>query len=979
MVESAQVFKGVHDIPVYTNILFDKPLRRGVAICLYGGGAATIVVAALLLSSGHARSAVIYGALITAAATGIAALMPRGRPTLAFRLRSWWRTLRPQLTSSTDSPLLAPPDQIVGNLTFSAHGVHAHYLISGLPYYLQSTKRRIGVADRHQTLARELPAGTWAFGLSVPQSQRRLLNAMLRGHADREEWDRTCRRMKSIIADVNPRHRVYWLAIPVDAGRAGHSPLGHATKLRDWVAGRDKDSDTSVAAYQQVANDVVTALPVEFDPEPASEEMIFWFWRRNAWRGVFDNPLPRRRSTGRTQLPVAMFDEGNQHHHIGRFLPLRVSAAVFVAGALLAAGFGFPGLAMLATVMAAGLLAIWALGIRRVPSFRKVLRVTSPDGVYPDSYQALLPVVDMPASGIQFPGSEFLQALDDLDTGAVFDFAVNLVTLSREWEFTRNDRAKGNIDDQYEQRLDVRNGDAQLRVVERQLAEYNRQLQADIDERPLQAPFLVAVGAADESTLDHSVKRLKEELSGSGQIAIRHYRGAQTRLLAAFNFAASYKTGLDQFAHPTTTKKWSRFVPFTSSMIGNDTGILLGFNNGNTLRSSVLIDLQAASRRNHVPCLICGGAPGYGKSFAAKRIVRGEFDRGAQVLVIDPGLEWARAFADVPDSRKAVIDMAGNQFSADPLRMFPFEEAGGYWIDYMVPMTRLDAKSPEVRRLRVILRADNRCALHIDSTPALMRHIADSEDPVLLPVLEELQSWETYDFTRAIFDESLPVPDLANLDLSIWLTKSLDLPTAKEMADPHRYADLSERKRASIALYGMVVRLARITFMANTERFGLIVLEEAGGLLNSTAGAHDVHLISRKTRHYFTGLVIITQNPVKDLALMGDEFITQQLIVPFEKSGVAREVARNLDLNLNDYDEIEQYFIAQPSVKQMRDPTAGDDDFDDTNDDEAPDRGDRVGLGFFVDEFQRKAPIWVAPEPDPALYAAYDTTPGRIR
>ena len=105
--------------------------------------------------------------------------MPRGRPTLRFRIRSAWRALRPALASSASDPLLAPPRTVIGNLSFTAHGVYAHYLISGLPYYLQSTKRRIGVADRHQALAREIPAGTWVFGLSVPQNQRQLLRAML--------------------------------------------------------------------------------------------------------------------------------------------------------------------------------------------------------------------------------------------------------------------------------------------------------------------------------------------------------------------------------------------------------------------------------------------------------------------------------------------------------------------------------------------------------------------------------------------------------------------------------------------------------------------------------------------------------------------------------------------------------------------------------------------------------------------------------
>ena len=39
-------------------------------------------------------------------------------------------------------------------------------------------------------------------------------------------------------------------------------------------------------------------------------------------------------------------------------------------------------------------------------------------------------------------------------------------------------------------------------------------------------------------------------------------------------------------------------------------------------------------------------------------------------------------------------------------------------------------------------------------------------------------------------------------------------------------------------------------------------------------------------------------------------------------------------------------------------------------------RGDREGYGFFVDEFRRPAPIRVIRQPDPAIHARFDTTPG---
>ena len=331
MTESAQLFKGVHDTPVYTDILFKKPLRLWVAISLYGGAALTVVFTILALDSGHARAILICGLILTGAAAGAAALIPRGRPTLRFRIASAWRALRPALASSASDPLLAPPRTVIGNLSFTAHGVYAHYLISGLPYYLQSTKRRIGVADRHQALAREIPAGTWVFGLSVPQNQRQLLRAMLDGHRDKHRWINACRQMAPVIAEQTPRTRIYWLALPVDAGRAGHSPVGQVAKLRDWVIGRDKDSDDSVAAYQRLAHDIITAIPEEFGPQPVSADMMDWFWRHNAWRGVFNNPLPRRDATpgqlDTTALPVAVFDDGDQHHHGGRALPLRLIAA----------------------------------------------------------------------------------------------------------------------------------------------------------------------------------------------------------------------------------------------------------------------------------------------------------------------------------------------------------------------------------------------------------------------------------------------------------------------------------------------------------------------------------------------------------------------------------------------------------------------------------------------------------------------------
>jgi hypothetical protein len=950
--DSAQLFHGIHDSPVYTDFLFRKPLRLWVAAPAALGLTVTFVLTVRMLDSGHARAVLMTGLALTGLTAGLGAILPTGRPGLGFRAAALWRTVHPELRRSSADGLISPPEKVIGNLRFTKHGVYADFLVVGLRYYLQSTKRRTGVADRHRDLARELPSGSWLYGLSVPQDDRQLLRAMMHGHRDRLEWARACQMLEPLLTENRPRTRVYWLSIPVDAGRGGHSPVGQATKLKDWLAGRDKDSESSLEAYQRLAYDITSALPEEFAPTPVTEDMIDWFWKRNAFRGVFDQPLPQLRSLtaeSGDRFVAAEFDDGDQAHRPQR--PTLLS---------------------------------W------LPSWKRVLRTSSPDGVLPDSYQAILPVVDMPREGIAFPGSEFLDALDDLDTGAVFDFAISLQMRSRETEFIRNDRAKGNLSDQFEQRRDVRNGDHELSTTWRQLAEYNRLLTASIDERPLEAAFLIGVGAPDTATLDYSIKRLREELTNSGHIVIRHYRGAQTRLWAAFNPGAPlHRSGIAQFAYPTTTGKWSRFVPLTSSAVGNTTGILLGFNQSNALNAAVLLDLPGTAKRNHNPVLLCSGAPGYGKSYAAKGITRAEIQRGAQAFIVDPGTEWAAALGDRPNT--AVIDMAGNDFGCDPLRIFPPDVAGGYWLDYMLPMMGIDPRSVPAARLRTLLAPDARDRLGIHSTAALLDYLASIQAPgsggdtrppqvaaladELRSVLVSLQSWATHDFTRAIFDPTLPIPDLASLDVSIWLTGSLDLPTAEEMATPHLYNNLSERKLASVAIYGMLVRLARLAFFANRERFGLIVLEEAGGLLNSRAGADDCHLISRRARKHFTGLLLITQDPVADLALMGDQFITQQLIMPFEDEPLARQVVSLAGIRIEDYPDIEEYFLAQPAVEQMRDPTAFDAE-DSTGNAATPQRGDREGVGFFVDEFRRPAPIRVIRQPDPAIHSAFDTTPG---
>ena len=69
MTDSAQLFHGIHDTPVYTDFLFRKPLRLWVAAPAALGLTLTFIFTVRLLDSGHAR-AVLFSALTTLASKG---------------------------------------------------------------------------------------------------------------------------------------------------------------------------------------------------------------------------------------------------------------------------------------------------------------------------------------------------------------------------------------------------------------------------------------------------------------------------------------------------------------------------------------------------------------------------------------------------------------------------------------------------------------------------------------------------------------------------------------------------------------------------------------------------------------------------------------------------------------------------------------------------------------------------------------------
>ena len=303
------------------------------------------------------------------------------------------------------------------------------------------------------------------------------------------------------------------------------------------------------------------------------------------------------------------------------------------------------------------------------------MRVTPADPTAPiaDSYQAVLPVVDAPEGGIVFPGSEFLAALDDLEHRRGVRLRHPPAPPGRaKWSSPQRPcpRQHGRPVRPARRRPQRH---TELHATDRKIAEYNRLLSANIDEQPLCRPHS---SSPSERRPTHA--RPQHQTAARGAEPVRPDRdaplprrphpavvGVQSRR-TAYTRAASTSS-----VTPPRHRNGHGSCRSPPAQLGNSTGILLGFNKSNALNSAVLLDLPGTARRNHNPCLVCAGAPGYGKSYAAKRLVTPSLPRGAQAFIVDPDDygEWATALADVPNN--AVIDMAGADFGCDPCGSSP--------------------------------------------------------------------------------------------------------------------------------------------------------------------------------------------------------------------------------------------------------------------------------------------------------------------
>ena len=188
---------------------------------------------------------------------------------------------------------------------------------------------------------------------------------------------------------------------------------------------------------------------------------------------------------------------------------------------------------------------------------QKVLRVCQPRWPDPDSYQAILPVIDMPRQGIAVPRLGVPRRPRRPRHRRHFRLRHPPGDAQPRNGIVRNDRAKENINDQF---ADAPRRPRRRRRTAQQPAASSPNTNGCCPPTPTNAPWRQGFSSPSAPPTNAPSTTASNGCAKSSAAPARSScattAAPRQRLWAAFNpGVAHHRSGVDQFAHPTTTEK----------------------------------------------------------------------------------------------------------------------------------------------------------------------------------------------------------------------------------------------------------------------------------------------------------------------------------------------------------------------------------------------------------------------------------------
>ena len=478
----------------------------------------------------------------------------------------------------------SPARALAGHLMWTRSGaVWALWRLQPLPYGFRNLKNKQSARTLHQALFRALPGESLLLSVCAGLDPAAVVERMTDG-VDLDSspaWAQECLATLDSLASIGIGQRAYWVAVPLSSDKGFREPLRAAlSDVRDALGlPRSGIPAGEVARRTEQAQRLADAIPLAFQPTPATVAQLVWLQLHAQQRGLFaDLSLPEDATssellTPRTgsALPQALLDEGGR-----------------------------------GDLRRGDLRALNPLQRR----YLKVSQPHDPTGT-PASYQALLVLSDVPEV-MTFPGSEFLGRVDEC--GLEVDWAVRLQVRGSHDALKRNRRALTNLNDQYSQREgEVSHGHHTLDRAAADLSEYAQILDRDKLEVECHSTtvFCVAGPTADDAT--GQARSLAAYFASAGY-RLSQPVGNQEDLWWAMVPGTPPRKIVEECAQTSTSSALAAAVPLASTDLGDDRGSLLGLNISSGRPGVVLHDIAGAASRDISGSLAIAGEPGGGKA-----------------------------------------------------------------------------------------------------------------------------------------------------------------------------------------------------------------------------------------------------------------------------------------------------------------------------------------------------------------------------
>jgi len=579
------------------------------------------------------------------------------------------------------------------------------------------------------------------------------------------------------------------------------------------------------------------------------------------------------------------------------------------------------------------------------PPHWRYLSVEHPD--YGTAHQAFTCLAELPASwSFPYGSGEWLWHLDDQLPFPV-DWALRIERIDNQVARRRALRAKRNLVGQLtEPGGDPAGPATTLASSVDMVDEHRARLESNPALPAFRATTIVAVAHRDLAEMERRVGILEAAFRAA---EFNFYRptGAQLACFTAMLPGAPSPPVVREYAQDLLPDGLASAMPFAGSRVGDPGGMLLGHSLDTQYPVPVLLDPAHGPRDlNRSGSLAAIGELGSGKSFLAKTLAHNTVAMGGQVVVVDrtDACEYGQLAAALPGETQVVEISADAKVGLDPFVVFDSDELRlRYGVGFI---TLLTATPPGSAAAAHCYRATQQAleqAAETGTQPRLrdlLDRLASSGGPGG-EVAEKLSALAGISYGRLVFGNPGPAVDLTG-DYVCFHIPGLRLARTGTLRDDQ----LPEELLGQAILY-LVAAFSRRVLFRSRDRFAALLLDEAHALTASAQGHGLVMDLIRDGRKHYAAVWAFSQLPTD---LTGDSENVDALLgyrMVFRQPHQAAPAALTFLGSDGRDDNLATVTSLGTGECLMRDPQG------------------RLGL------------VRIATPDDPAVAAAFSTTPGK--